>query len=206
MLFSHNISTPLPQPKSLINNAEPPGQAIGGGTFCAQVQKVARRFAQAGGRASLTSTMIGPNPIERPTTSKSWSLPVVATPHLAPTDMGPHGLKRRAAAGRSPWVKRRLVIRRHPVATDRRSIILEASRKADQLMTPTQARIVVRGKLTKRLATAFDGMTLVGRPGRTELVGEVADQAQLHGLLARIRDLGSSSSRYACRPRKPPAT
>jgi hypothetical protein len=46
MLFSHNISTPLPQPKSLINNAEPPGQAIGGGTFCAQVQKVARRFAQ----------------------------------------------------------------------------------------------------------------------------------------------------------------
>ncbi|MET0711188.1 MAG: hypothetical protein ABWZ30_01610 [Jiangellaceae bacterium] len=73
-------------------------------------------------------------------------------------------------------------------------------------MTPTQARIVVRGKLTKRLETAFDGMTLVGRPGRTELVGEVADQAQLHGLLARIRDLGSSSSRYACRPRKPPAT
>jgi hypothetical protein len=28
MLFSHNISTPLPQPEFLVNNAVPPGQAI----------------------------------------------------------------------------------------------------------------------------------------------------------------------------------
>jgi hypothetical protein len=33
-------------------------------------------------------------------------------------------------------------------------------------------------------------MTLVQCTGVTELVGEVADQAQLHGLLSRIRDLG----------------
>jgi hypothetical protein len=33
-------------------------------------------------------------------------------------------------------------------------------------------------------------MTPVRHAGRTELVGELADQAQLHGLLARIRDLG----------------
>jgi len=57
-------------------------------------------------------------------------------------------------------------------------------------MGPTQVRIIVRGRLSGRLATAFDGMTLVGRHGRTELVGEIADQAQLHGLLTRIRDLG----------------
>jgi hypothetical protein len=51
-------------------------------------------------------------------------------------------------------------------------------------------RITVREGLTERLAPAFDGMTLRRRSGATELVGEVVDQAQLHGLLTRIRDLG----------------
>ena len=51
-------------------------------------------------------------------------------------------------------------------------------------------RIRVRGRLTERLASAFDGMRLVRRSGATELVGEVVDQTQLYGLLARIRDLG----------------
>lgn len=51
-------------------------------------------------------------------------------------------------------------------------------------------RITVRGRLSERLVAAFDGMTLVRRPGASELVGEVVDQAQLHGLLTRIRDLG----------------
>jgi hypothetical protein len=51
-------------------------------------------------------------------------------------------------------------------------------------------RIRVRGRLSDRLATLFDGMTLVHRADGTELVGEIADQAQLHGLLARVRDLG----------------
>lgn len=56
--------------------------------------------------------------------------------------------------------------------------------------TTRSIRITVRGRLTSRLAAAFDGMTLARRTGATELVGEVADQAQLHGLLSRIRDLG----------------
>ncbi len=51
-------------------------------------------------------------------------------------------------------------------------------------------RIRVHGRLSDRLAVAFDGMTLVRRTGATELVGEVVDQAQLLGLLTRIRDLG----------------
>lgn len=51
-------------------------------------------------------------------------------------------------------------------------------------------RITVRGVLSDRLATAFDGMTPVRRTGATELVGSVADQAQLYGVLDRIRDLG----------------
>jgi hypothetical protein len=44
--------------------------------------------------------------------------------------------------------------------------------------------------LSGRLASAFDGMSLVGCRDRTHLVGEIVDQAQLYGLLARIRDLG----------------
>jgi hypothetical protein len=50
--------------------------------------------------------------------------------------------------------------------------------------------IRVRGRLSERFAVAFEGMTLLERSGATELVGEVVDQAQLHGLLTRIRDLG----------------
>jgi hypothetical protein len=51
-------------------------------------------------------------------------------------------------------------------------------------------RITVRGRLTQRLAPAFDGLTLKPRSGATELAGEIADQTQLHGVLTRIRDLG----------------
>ena len=56
--------------------------------------------------------------------------------------------------------------------------------------TTRKIRITVRGRLSNRLAAAFDGMTLVRCTGATELVGEITDQAQLHGLLSRIRDLG----------------
>jgi hypothetical protein len=50
--------------------------------------------------------------------------------------------------------------------------------------------IKVRGRLSDRLAAAFAGMTMVPCTGSTELVGDIADQAQLHGVLSRIRDLG----------------
>jgi hypothetical protein len=51
-------------------------------------------------------------------------------------------------------------------------------------------RITVRGRLSRHLAPAFDGLTLRQRGGGTDLVGEIADQTQLHGVLTRIRDLG----------------
>ncbi len=51
-------------------------------------------------------------------------------------------------------------------------------------------RITVRGRLSRHLASAFDGMSPVRRVGATDLVGEVVDQAHLYGLLARISDLG----------------
>jgi hypothetical protein len=68
-------------------------------------------------------------------------------------------------------------------------------------MKPGQrVRIGVRGKLSNRLATAFEGMALVRRHGHTELVGELVDQAHLHGLLARIRDLGLELERVTVVP------
>jgi hypothetical protein len=50
--------------------------------------------------------------------------------------------------------------------------------------------IVVRGRLSKRYESAFDGVTLEPRPGETRLHAEVADQSQLYGLLNRLRDFG----------------
>jgi hypothetical protein len=51
-------------------------------------------------------------------------------------------------------------------------------------------RITVRGKVTDRLATAFDGMQVETGVGRTVLVGRLQDQAALYGLLNRLRDFG----------------
>jgi hypothetical protein len=51
-------------------------------------------------------------------------------------------------------------------------------------------RIVVKGRLSERFASAFCGMTLESRDGTTALVGDVADQSHLFGLLERVRSLG----------------
>jgi hypothetical protein len=50
--------------------------------------------------------------------------------------------------------------------------------------------IVVRGRLSSRYACAFDGVTLEPRLGETRLLADLADQAQLYGLLNRLRDFG----------------
>jgi hypothetical protein len=51
--------------------------------------------------------------------------------------------------------------------------------------------IRVRGHLAPRWADWFDGMTVTSeRDGTTAITGPVTDQAQLHGLLRRIGDLG----------------
>ena len=47
--------------------------------------------------------------------------------------------------------------------------------------------IRVKGPLGSRMAAAFDGMSITTE---TVLKGELADQAELHGVLDRIRDLG----------------
>jgi hypothetical protein len=51
-------------------------------------------------------------------------------------------------------------------------------------------RIVLRGRLSERFESAFEGMALEAGSNQTVLVGEVRDQAQLYGLLDRLRDFG----------------
>ena len=56
---------------------------------------------------------------------------------------------------------------------------------------PGRYEIRVKGRLGSRWAARFDGMTLTARAdGTTLLEGTVVDQAALHGLLQRVRDLG----------------
>ena len=51
--------------------------------------------------------------------------------------------------------------------------------------------IRLKGHLDTRWAAWFDGMTLHLEPdGSTLLTGPVVDQAALHGLLQKVRDLG----------------
>jgi hypothetical protein len=57
-------------------------------------------------------------------------------------------------------------------------------------MGPSRYRIVLRGRLSQRFETAFEGMALEPGPNQTVLVGEVRDQAHLYGLLDRLRDFG----------------
>jgi hypothetical protein len=52
-------------------------------------------------------------------------------------------------------------------------------------------QIRVKGNLDRKWSDWFDGLTIAPQADdETLLVGPVADQAALHGLLAKIRDLG----------------
>ena len=51
--------------------------------------------------------------------------------------------------------------------------------------------IRLKGQLNARWADWFDGMTItLGNNGDTLLSGPVVDQAALHGLLKKVRDVG----------------
>jgi hypothetical protein len=50
--------------------------------------------------------------------------------------------------------------------------------------------IVVRGRLSRRYESAFDGVTFEPHLGATTLRAEVVDQSHLYGLLNRLRDFG----------------
>jgi hypothetical protein len=56
-------------------------------------------------------------------------------------------------------------------------------------MEPRSYRIVVRGRLGAAFGESFEGLRVQPEPGLTVLRGELVDQAQLYGLLDRLRDL-----------------
>lgn len=56
---------------------------------------------------------------------------------------------------------------------------------------PVQYEIRVEGHLTERWAAWFDGLAVNSEDdGTTVIRGSVVDQAALHGLLLRLRDIG----------------
>lgn len=60
-------------------------------------------------------------------------------------------------------------------------------------MNPTQEncyQIRVKGLLDPKWADWFDGFSLTPLDGDSLLTGQVPDQAALHGIIAKIRDLG----------------
>ena len=62
---------------------------------------------------------------------------------------------------------------------------------AGRQQNPGRYEIRVEGHLDTRWGAWFDGLTLTqGSDGTTTIHGPVADQAALHGLLQKIRDLG----------------
>jgi hypothetical protein len=55
---------------------------------------------------------------------------------------------------------------------------------------PAYYQIKVKGCLGCQWSDWFEGITIASERGMTTITGEVADQAALHGLLIRVRDLG----------------
>ena len=72
---------------------------------------------------------------------------------------------------------------------------MEENYKRMRLDEPARYRITIQGRLDEQWVNYFDGMTVsIDNQDRdftqTTLTGFVLDQAALHGLLNRIRDLG----------------
>jgi hypothetical protein len=57
-------------------------------------------------------------------------------------------------------------------------------------VTGADYRLVVRGELDPRFAYLFDCMEMDRAGGTTIISGQVIDQAQLHGYIERIEELG----------------
>ena len=67
----------------------------------------------------------------------------------------------------------------------------ETSAVADDHDEPGLYEIRLKGHLDARWADRFGGMTItLAENGETLLTGPVIDQAALHGLLKKVRDLG----------------
>jgi hypothetical protein len=69
--------------------------------------------------------------------------------------------------------------------------VSEPRASADDSQEPGRYEIRLRGRLDARWAAWFDGLSLTHEiDGTTRIRGPVVDQAALHGLLQKVRDLG----------------
>jgi len=67
----------------------------------------------------------------------------------------------------------------------------EPHASTDNRHEPGRYEIRLQGHLDARWSDWFDGLSLThGRDGTTVIHGSVVDQAALHGLLGKVRDLG----------------
>ena len=73
-------------------------------------------------------------------------------------------------------------------------------------MQPTMYQICIQGRLTERLGSALEGMSLQAGAIGTMFTGEIRDQSQLYGLLDRVRDLGLELVSVQPQPAADPTT
>jgi hypothetical protein len=78
---------------------------------------------------------------------------------------------------------------RQPPADGNSAMSQDRDPQADSSQ-PTTYQIRITGQLDSRWADWFEGLTITLDGGDTLITGPVVDQAALHGLLKRVRDLG----------------
>ena len=81
-------------------------------------------------------------------------------------------------------------VRKTSLAT-RREIITDMCMEKKTSMSQEFYQITVKGHLNPNWANWFDGLTITPLPnGTTAISGPIVDQAALHGVLRKVRDLG----------------
>jgi hypothetical protein len=89
-------------------------------------------------------------------------------------------------------------VRKTSLAT-RRDIITYACMEKKTSMPQEFYQIIVKGHLNPNWADWFDGLTITPLPnGTTVICGPVVDQAALHGVLRKVRDLGMPLLSVTC--------
>jgi hypothetical protein len=69
--------------------------------------------------------------------------------------------------------------------------VVTTAHQVDSYVEPVQYEIIVEGQLGARWSAWFEGLEISPGPGATTILhGPIEDQAALHGLLQKLRDLG----------------
>jgi hypothetical protein len=89
------------------------------------------------------------------------------------------------------WVQIERMVQTTPTSHNRGGVMSDAITPPIDPDQPMIYQIRIKGHLDQRWSDWFGGLTITLEDnGETLLTGPVADQAALHGLLRRVRDLG----------------